>query len=338
MLGMLHEGCRRGADIVRQLLIFGRGLEGERAPFQVRNVLREIATVIRETFPKTITLETLFPPDLWTIHADPTQIHQVVLNLCVNARDAMPRGGVLTLTAANVTLDEEKAALIPDARAGRFVVLQAADTGTGMTPEVVEKIFDPFFTTKDPGKGTGLGLSTVAGIVRSHAGFLRVQTAVGSGTRFEVFLPALEGQLVADAPPPEQALPMAEGKIILLVDDEDAIRAAGQRMLNGLGFRVLLARNGAEGIVKYSKRSREIQVVITDISMPVMDGTSLIRVLRRLAPDVPIIAMSGLPASVEVATSTGLPVNAFLTKPFTRAQLIAALQTVSSSHENHPTP
>jgi PAS domain S-box-containing protein len=338
MLSMLHEGCQRGADIVRQLLIFGRGLEGVRAPFQVRNVLSEIATVIRETFPKTITLETSFPPDLWTIHADPTQIHQVVLNLCVNARDAMPRGGVLTLTAANLTLDEEQAALLPDARAGRFVLLQTTDTGTGMTEEVVEKIFDPFFTTKDPGKGTGLGLSTVSGIVRSHAGFLRVQTAVGSGTRFEVYLPALEGQPVSHTPPPDPTLPKAEGKIILLVDDEDAIRAAGQRLLSALGYRVLLARNGAEGIVKYSKRRRDIQVVITDLSMPVMDGTSLIRVLRQLAPEVPIIAMSGLPASIEAAASTRLLANAFLAKPFTPAQLVAALQKVSNSHENHPTP
>ena len=337
VLNLLHEGARRGADIVRQLLIFGRGLEGHRSELQVRSLLSEMGGIINQTFPKTITLERLFPSDLWTVRADPTQIHQVLLNLCVNARDAMPHGGLLTVAAENRIVDASAAAQIPDARPGRYVVLTVTDTGRGIPPEVLDKVFDPFFTTKEPGKGTGLGLSTVLGIVKSHEGFVRVQSSAGDRTRFEVYLPALDGQ---GALQPCAVVPVAvkaDGQFILLVDDEEAVLETGRRMLSNNGYRVLTARNGAEGIVKYSKRRKDIRAVVTDMAMPVMDGTSLIRALRQISPELCIIAISGLPAQPDAAINCGMLVDAFLLKPFGAAQLLATLNQVLSKNEKADT-
>ena len=316
MVAMLEEGVRRGADIVKQLLIFGRGVEGQRAELQPRNLLLEMARIIRETFPKSITLQPLFPTELWTIDADPTQIHQILLNLCVNARDAMPEGGMLTLTAENLVLDEEYAAQNPEAHAGNYIVIAVTDTGSGIPTEILDRIFEPFFTTKTPDKGTGLGLSTVLGIAKSHGGFVRVQSGPGTGSQFKVYLPALDSSTVPPAASLDANQLAGKGQLILLVDDEDAVRAMGRRMLEARGYRVATASNGAEGIVQYSHQAQEIRLVVTDMVMPIMDGAAMIRVLRRLAPRLPIVATSGLPEAPTGEPETAPPTDAFLAKPF----------------------
>jgi len=331
-LELLHTSATRGTEVVRQLLIFGRGLEVRRSHVQVRTLLLEMARLIQETFPKTITVETSLPRDLWLISADPTQIHQVLLNLCVNARDAMAHGGVLTITAENQIVDETAAAEAPDARPGKFVRLTVTDTGTGMAPETLDKIFEPFFTTKEPGKGTGLGLATALGIVKGHEGFLQVHSRRGEGTRFEIYLPAMAG---SEAPEADKALarpppPKAHGEVILLVEDEDAMRAVGRQMLISNGYRVLTARNGAEGILKYSRHRNDILAVVTDLVMPVMDGAAFIRALRELSPRTRIIAMSGLAPE---AAPDQPQADAFITKPFETEELIQTLQQVLNSPE-----
>lgn len=325
VLAMLSEGAHRGAAIVKQLLIFGRGVDFQCSELQPRTLLKEIARVIKETFPKSIGLDPEFPHDLWTIQADPTQIHQVLLNLCVNARDAMPQGGRLGLCAENRVITDEDEPAEPGIRPGHYVVLHVTDNGCGILPEMLDKIFDPFFTTKEPGMGTGLGLSTVMGIVKKHEGYIRVQSEAGRGSHFRVFLPAAPGQAAAVPAPIVPDAARGDNRCVLVVDDEEPLRRVVKRLLESRGYRVVEAANGAEGIVLFSQRPDEFDAVITDMSMPFMDGTSLIRCLRQLSGSVPIIGMSGLPMEQEENRVAGFHLNAFLSKPFKEWELLGQL-------------
>ncbi len=331
ILNLLKTSARRGADIVRQLLTFGRGLEGERVELQPRTLLKEMAEVIRETFPKSITLEQRFPETLWTLRADTTQIQQVLMNLCVNARDAMPRGGRLTLAAENLVLDDDYARLNPEAKAGPYVVLQVADTGTGISPEVIDKIFDPFFTTKDPGKGTGLGLATVLGIVKGHGGFVRVQSQPGQGTQFHAYLPATGSEVTGSSERVAPELPQGHGELVLLADDEESMRQIARRMLESCGYRVVTAADGAEGLATYRGQSKAIQVLVTDMVMPILDGAGLIRAARQIEPGLRVVAMSGLHSHEEEALGEALRADAFLSKPFSPDQLLVTVHKVLGS-------
>ena len=326
-LAMVEQAGRRASDIVKQLLTFGRGVEGRRVGVQLRNLLKEIGKVVRETFPKNITQEHHLPDDLWLVEADPTQIHQVLLNLCVNARDAMPGGGHLTFTAENLVIDSAYAAMNPEARPGPYVVVQINDTGGGIPPEILHKIFDPFFTTKEPGKGTGLGLSTVLGIVKSHAGFVQVNSQIGKGTQFKIYLPAVAGTAML---PPAAAgsLPKGGNELILVVDDEEAVRNVARRTLETNGYRVVTAADGAEALVVFSRSREPFQAIMTDMLMPMMDGATLIRALRRLAPSLRLVAMSGLPEMERAAIEAGGTPGAFLLKPFNAETLLRSLHKV----------
>jgi len=328
MLQMLAQGSQRGAGIVKQLLMFGRGVEGNRAVFSPQSLLKEMVKVIRETFPKTIALEQRFPGELWPIHAEATQIHQVLLNLCVNARDAMPHGGKLTIAAENAVLNDNDASIDPEAKPGPYLVLRVSDTGTGIRPELLDKIFDPFFTTKEPGKGTGLGLSTVLGIVKGHGGFVQIASKVGQGTQFAVFLPAAERSAAQAKKAPGQELPQGNGELVLVVDDEEAVCIVARRTLEKYGYRVLTVQNGAEGIVACSQHRSQIQVVLTDMVMPIMDGASLIRVLGNYSPEVRIIAMTGLSGQEDKTFKPASSAHAFLSKPFTAEQLLTVVSQV----------
>lgn len=328
MLVMLKGTAERGASIVRQLLTFGRGVEGERSELQPRTLLKEMVRVIEETFPKSITLDHQFPEDLWRIHGDSTQIHQVLLNLCVNARDAMPRGGCLTIAAENLNLDEDATLTNPEAKPGPYVILEVRDTGTGIPPTVLDKIFDPFFTTKEPGKGTGLGLSTVLGIVKTHQGFLQVFSRVGEGTQFKVYLPALAPTIPDGVSITAPELPKGQGQLVLVVDDEDAIRRVAQRILENHGFKVVTAADGAEGLMVFSQQRREVRAVLTDMLMPVVDGSALMRALRRLSPNIPIVAMSGLANPTDDSTGITVEADAFLHKPFNAEQIVRTVHGV----------
>ena len=233
----------------------------------------------------------------------------------------------LTLTAKNVAVDATYASGVLEAKPGNYVVLQVQDSGTGIPPEIVDRIFEPFFTTKGPEHGTGLGLSTVLGIVRSHGGIIGLYTEAGKGTAFKVYLPADTG---AAAEPTAEASAdfKANGLVVLLVDDEHGIREVAQAILQRLGFKVLVAEEGAEAIVQFTQAKDEIKLVLTDLAMPHMDGVTLIRALRRMAPHLKIIAMSGLHDEQRDYDLQALEVTALLDKPFNRTKLIEVLKQV----------
>jgi CheY-like chemotaxis protein len=325
LLATIESSARRGSDIVKQVLAFGRGVKGDRILVQLRHVVNEVVKISGETIPKSIEIRSDLPGDLWTVSADPTQMLQVLLNLVVNARDAMPGGGTLTLKAANVRLDEQYSRMCPAAKPGPYVSLAVTDTGTGIPPEIRETIFDPFFTTKEIGKGTGLGLSTTLAIVRSHEGFITLDSEVGEGTTFTILIPAADS-----APHPAEAhedadLPTGHGELILVIDDEAAIREITRETLHTYGYEVVSAGDGAEGVAVFAEHRNTIKAVITDIMMPVMDGTAAILALTRICPGTKIIAVSGLTSRKSVTAPSGSNVRAFLTKPYTAATLLRTL-------------
>ncbi|MCC5808290.1 MAG: PAS domain S-box protein [Opitutales bacterium] len=328
LLENIRKSARRGADMVSQVLSFARGMEGRRIEVQVRHIVSDIENILGETFPKNITVRTRYPKDLWTVDGDPTQIHQVLLNLCVNARDAMPEGGDLRIAAGNIVVDEQYASMNFEASEGPHVRIEVEDTGTGIPPEVIEKIFDPFFTTKEIGKGTGLGLSTALTIVKSHGGFMRVYSDPGVGTRFRFYLPASAESTNGDEHEEEEELPRGNGETVLVVDDEASVRQITRQTLVAFGYKVLLAADGAEGVAVYAPRREEIDVVLTDIMMPVMDGPSMIRVLRRLNPDVRVIAASGMAANGRMARAADAGVEHFLPKPYSADILLRSIRDV----------
>jgi PAS domain S-box-containing protein len=329
-LGMIKENAERGADLVRQVLTFARGMAGERIDVQLKHVVKDLVGVLSGTLPKSISVKYDIEPDLWTIAADPTQIHQVLMNVCINARDAMPSGGTITITARNVLIDENFARMNLDAQPGSYVLLTISDTGTGMTPEVIKRIFDPFFTTKGIGEGTGLGLATTLTIVKSHGGFVDVYSEIGKGTRFSVYLPSAEAGKETAGAGSKDELPRGNGELILIVDDEESIRSVAEATLARFGYRTVTAADGAEALATYSKQSGGIAAILTDLAMPHMDGTALIRALKKLDPDLKFIAMSGLTSEGTAAELEGLEVDAFLSKPFTAETLLVTLSEVIS--------
>jgi PAS domain S-box-containing protein len=328
ILAGVESSAQRGADMVRQVLTFARGAEGRRISVQVRHIVREVEKIVRDTFPKNIMLRTDVPGELWPVTGDPTQLHQVMVNLAVNARDAMPCGGTLSVALREVMVTEQEAALESRAKPGAYVVLEVADTGTGIPAQVMERIFDPFFTTKETGKGTGLGLSTSASIVKSHDGFMAVESTVGKGSTFRVFLPAdteaITGPRDAIAPTAKRGL----GELILVVDDEPAVRVITKRALERLGYRVLTAGDGAEAISQFAAHRDEVALVITDMMMPVMDGSTLIEMLVRMEHSVRIVAVSGVVSALrEVEEQAGRDnVRGFLQKPYSTDILLASIR------------
>lgn len=335
ILDLFESSARRGAEMVRQLLTFAKGAEGDLVPLQVEYIVKEMEKLMSSSFPKNIQLSTTCAPDLPAVKGDATQLHQVLLNLCVNARDAMPTGGTLTLEAQPMQVDEAFASMIPEARPGSYVILRVQDTGTGIPQDIIDRIFDPFFTTKSPDKGTGLGLSTVMGIVRSHGGFLQVLSQDGQGSTFTVFLPALADALpakaAASAVPPPAAAFRGQGQTILLVDDEEAVREMTGAVLERMDFKVLTSTNGADALLLAMQHQKELSAVITDLHMPHMDGLSFVRVLRRLQPDIPVVMASGRLEAPQAEEMQELGVTQRLDKPYTESQLSEVLHAMLST-------
>lgn len=329
-IGMIKKNTERGADLVKQVLTFARGMAGERIRVQPKHIVKEIVGVLRETLPKSIALDFEIDPDLWTISADPTQIHQVLLNVCINARDAMPAGGRLTITASNAFVDESYARMNIEAEPGSYVMLSVSDTGTGMSPKIVKRIFDPFFTTKDVGKGTGLGLAIAMTIVKGHSGFMNVYSEVGKGSRFSIYLPSAEVTRKDRRVKAGSALPRGNGELVLIVDDEENIREVTEATLKQFGYTSLAAADGSDALAIYKERRNRIGAVITDIAMPNMDGPTLVRSLRELDPKIKIIAMSGLLNEEQAAELKELGVHDFLLKPFTAETLLKTISAVIS--------
>ncbi|MBD0266521.1 MAG: response regulator, partial [Tolypothrix sp. Co-bin9] len=329
LLPILVTNAKRGANLVKQVLSFTRGVEGDRTILQLKHLILEIRQVIKETFPKSIEVDCETSRNLWTVSGDATQLHQVLMNLCVNARDAMPNGGTLTISAENFIVDEHYAKMHLDAKIGSYIVVIVADTGIGITHEVLDRIFEPFFTTKELGKGTGLGLSTVLGIVKSHGGFINVYSEVGKGSKFQVYLPAQE---TAETPEEkEQQLPHGSGELVLIIDDEPSIREITKTSLEAYNYKAITASDGIEAIALYAEYRHKISIVLTDMLMPSMDGITTIRTLHKINPNVKIIAISGLATSDKMNAAYDLGIKAFLSKPYTAKQLLETINTVKNS-------
>lgn len=323
-LQILETSAHRGADLVKQILAFARGVEGKRFFLEINHLLREIQKLIQQTLPKSIEIRSFIPAELWPVQGDATQLHQVFMNLCVNARDAMPNGGTLEMTASNMTLDHAFAQMHLEAKVGPYVVITVADTGTGIAPNIRHRIFDPFFTTKDVGKGTGLGLSAVLGIVESHGGFIDLRSEVNRGSEFKVYLPAT----LTTAPAPEEDLDLLFGQqeMILVVDDEPAICEITKTTLETYNYRVVTATDGVSAIALLAEHRDQIYAILMDLMMPSMDGLTAIPLLRRLKPDLHIVAMSGLNSKESVAQAERLGFQGFLPKPFNTKELLLTLR------------
>jgi len=326
LLGTIQSSAQRGAGMVKQVLTFARGVEGDRLPLQLRHLVGEMTRFAAETFPKDIRVESDVAVDALPILGDATQLHQALLNLCINARDAMPGGGVLTLKAANVVLSEEEAEKIPGAQPGSFASLSVADTGAGIPPEIEAKIFEPFFTTKGQGKGTGLGLSTVLGIVHGHGGFVRHASKVGHGSTFELCIPATTTEQAAAKGASAAPWPRAHGECILVVDDEAAICEVARQALVEYGYQVITASRGAEALSIFEERRQGIQLVLTDMMMPEMDGPTLVAALRAVDRGVRIVGITGMSDTAGVNTMKALELSAMLRKPFTIERLLAVIR------------
>ena len=336
LLDCFETNVLRGAKLVKQVLAFGRGIKGDHLPIELKQILHEIEQMFHDTFPKAVELQIHSAADLWQVTGDATQLYQVLLNLCVNARDAMPEGGKLSIHLKNVVLDEIYASRNPEAKPGPHIVIAVHDTGTGIPKEIQDKIFDPFFTTKAPGKGTGLGLSTCYSIVKNHGGFLNCHSEVGHGSTFKVYLPAnTSPAMAASLAKARVELPRGHGELVLVVDDEEAILKGVGKTLEFFGYRVLTASNGAEAVAIYRQHQPDIAVVLTDMAMPVMDGPEAIIAMQAINPEIRIMGMSGLDSQISQSMSKGTSrsLDHFLQKPFTAEILTQALHQVL-----HPKP
>ena len=327
-LEILENNVKRGANLVKQVLSFARGCEGDRATLQIRHIIAEIKQIAKETFPKSIEIYTNIDSELWTVSGDATQLHQILLNLCVNARDAMPDGGKLSITAENIYIDESYARINIDAKVGYYVVITVSDVGTGINSEIIDKIFDPFFTTKELGKGTGLGLSTAIGIIKSHGGFIKVYSEIGKGTQFKVFLPAAEVSEIQVEKHEQFDLRSGQGELILVVDDEESICQVTKLSLEVGGYQVITAKDGIEAITLYAEHKEKISLVLADMMMPSMDGSLTIRTLQKINPQVRIIAVSGLESNSKIAEMAGSSVKSFLLKPYSGQELLKTVHDV----------
>ncbi|MBD1847396.1 PAS domain S-box protein [Cyanobacteria bacterium FACHB-63] len=327
LLRMLEDSAHRGAELVQQILSFGRGSEGRRMPLQIGHLLLEVVRVVQQTFPKEIEIQSnVSTRELWTVIADTTQLHQVLMNLCVNARDAMPMGGTLNITAENCVIDSTYAQMNIEAQIGSYVVITISDTGTGIPPDLLDRIFDPFFTTKELGKGTGLGLSTVIGIVKNHGGWVSVYSEVRKGTVFKVYVPASTELSIQSTK--ELELRLGQGELILVVDDEALVQQSTKNALEDHNYKTLTANDGIEAIALYATHRDEIALVLIDMMMPNMNGLTTIRTLKKLNPEVRIIATSGLASHRQSVEAPEIKVQSFLPKPYTVQALLTVLAQV----------
>lgn len=326
VLQTLENNVKRGASLLKQVLSYARGVEGKRTIVQVKHLVQEMEQIINQTFPKSITCNVDLSENLWYVFGNATQLHQILMNLVVNARDAMFNGGILTIAVENVVIDENYAKLNFNPQPGSYVALSVRDTGIGIPPEIQERIFEPFFTTKDVGKGTGLGLSTTLGIIKNHGGFVNIDSEIGKGTQFKVYLPAV-GERTKPVHTPELDATTGNGELILVVDDEAGIREITKSSLEKYNYRVLTVSNGVEAVAIYAQYQEQISVVLLDMMMPAMDGAIAIRKLKKINPHAKIIVISGLLSNQNKTEAANMGVRAFLSKPCTAKEL---LQTISA--------
>jgi signal transduction histidine kinase/CheY-like chemotaxis protein len=331
ILENMRKSAERGTDIVRQLLTFAKGAEGEKQALDVTPILRDMVKIARQTFPKNISVTLNLEGEDMPVQANLTQLHQVLLNLSVNARDAMSQGGTLTLSARNFSINESNEAEHPDGQRGEYVKVTVGDTGCGMSADTLEKIFLPFFTTKGPQKGTGLGLPTVLGIVKGHGGFIEIKTEIDKGSEFAVFLPAAPREKEIAGTKTQVMRPKGKGQTVLLVDDDEAVLETTARVLRTHGYRVLTATHGVEALAMFSQATLPIDLMVTDMLMPFMDGLTLTRSVREYTPNMKVIVSSGI-ADLNDRKGTELgdqfrsmSVSRVLSKPYGNMELLEAV-------------
>jgi PAS domain S-box-containing protein len=325
-LRQIKIAAQRAADLTRQLRLFTRQEEGKRFPIRLNSAVEEIHALLERSLPKEITVELHLEPGLWAAEADPSQMSQVLMNLCVNARDAMPDGGTLTLETRNMTLDEEETRAILSAQPGRYVRLSVSDTGCGMSSEVQARLFEPFFTTKEAGKGTGLGLAVVYGIVKAHGGFINFYSEVDQGSTFHLYLPAI--RLAVEERETKAAELPTGTETVLLVDDEESVRKLGQRILKRCSYTVLMAKNGVQALEVYQAHQGEIALVVLDALMPEMGGRECLRRLRELDPQVKVLISTGYTADSSAQELMAEGALGIVEKPFLLQDFATAVRTV----------
>ena len=325
LVDSVESSAQRGADIVKQVLTFARGFHGERAPVSPEMLVRDIVQSVQETFPRNVRVSSEIGGELLLISADSAQLHRVLLNLAVNARDAMPSGGTLKFSAENIVVDESfiHHRRATGAKAGGYVLFRVTDSGVGIPRDILPRIFEPFFTTKEPGQSVGLGLATGLGVVQSHGGFILIETEEDKGTEFQIYLPAAGAETAARSP--ETELPRGDGELLMLADDEQGVLDVTAQILEWHGYKVLKARDGQQALSLFEQHSAEIKVVITDILMPFMDGVELCRELRKRNASLPIIVASGMGHEMFVTDLRELGVPVFLKKPFAAEELLRGL-------------
>lgn len=321
----LGASARRGSDIVKQILAFARGIDGDLIPLPARKVIFDILPIIRETFPKSLTINVSVPDDVWSVIGNATQLNQVILNLCVNARDAMPDGGRLTISACNLYIDAGFSRMYPQAREGKYVLLSVEDSGTGIPPELMNRIFDPFFSTKQPDKGTGLGLSTTYAIVKAHKGFINVHSIPGTGTRFDIYLPAAGEQATGTT---DREIVPGKNELLLVVDPEESILHITRQSLEVFGYRVLGASSGDHAVRIYSTRSSEIAAAIVDTSVATADGQTVLAALRHINHSLPCVLCRSSDGPDLDQTGTSTTPEIHISKPYTARTLIKAVTSV----------
>jgi two-component system cell cycle sensor histidine kinase/response regulator CckA len=335
MAHTMQTAAERGADMIKQLLAFAGGREGRREALEPADVIREVRTILDHTLPKSIEIHVDLMDHMWKVVGDTTELCQLLLNLCINARDAMPNGGHLTIAAENFDVGKSRAQTNPDLAVGRYVMLSVADTGVGMSSDVQEKIFDPFFTTKEQGKGTGLGLATCLGIVRGHGGAIHVYSQEDCGTEFNIYLPAISTERSLAVPASESEVPKGRGELIMMVDDEKIVLDIASAALETNGYRVIAADGGTQAVAVFRQQAQDIQAVIVDWMMPGMDGAATIKSLKEIRPDVRVIISSGFRARMRGSPMLDEACG-FLPKPYSDEKLLKLLNQVLNGGVQRP--
>ena len=335
VLDMMDNTTKRSVEMIKQVLTFARGGSTVKVPLRINSMIKEMAKVIADTFPKNIQCQTVVAEDAHMISANAIQLHQVLLNLCVNARDAMPEGGLITISTENVLLNEQDVAMNPEARPGDYLCIMVCDHGNGISDENLQKIFQPFFTTKPPGKGTGLGLASSRAIIYNHSGLMTVQSECGKGATFKIFLPAVADttRTTLNASTSSAPLPGGQGQRVLVVDDEAAILAIERATLAHYGYKVTVASNGVDALLRVKNESQPFDLIITDLSMPLMDGVDLISELKKKNPDLNFIVASGSIAD-HSKLKEHLPFITLLAKPFTTERLLHTVNDALSGRQS----
>jgi PAS domain S-box-containing protein len=335
---MVEASTRRGAEMVKQVLAFARGADTRKSTVRIDRLIKEMGKIITDIFPKNIKCQVNTGQGIWPVSGLPTQLHQVLMNLCVNARDAMPQGGMLTLSTKNVQLGQSDIGQHPEATPGDYICVSVEDTGTGISPEQLTKLFQPFFTTKRPGKGTGLGLSTSRNIIKNHSGFITVESQLGRGTVFKFYLPAANTPANPETIANPLPLPAGSGECVLVIDDEETVLAITKSTLENFGYVVITVSSGLEAIACFAEQHDKIKLVITDMAMPFMDGLATTMALRKIRPDVPIIVTTGLDQEKDEDTSRKIKAAASLQKPFTAETLLTQVHAVLTAAQKQSEP